>query len=103
MSLKVDKLKLNETQDRRRKLSDEQKKEIYHLYNNIGGYSLNMLAKQYQVSKKTILIIVNEDSKKKNDEHIKNNWKKYYDKEKHRKAIQKTRQYKKQLLVKGEI
>lgn len=103
MPCKVDKIKLTKNQDRRRKLSDEQKKEINHLYNNIGGYSLNGLAKQYNVSKKTILLIVNEESKKKNDEHIKTNWKKYYDKENHTKAMQKTRKYKKELLEKGEI
>ena len=103
MPSKIDKLKLSENQDRRRKLSFEQKGEINHLYNNVGGYSLNDLAKKYNVSKKTILLIVNKESKLKNDINIKNNYKKYYDKEKHNQAVKNTRKYKKELMEKGEI
>jgi transposase len=103
MPYKLDKIKLTEQQDRRRKLTQEQKQDIYNLYHNVGGYSLNDLAKIYNVSKKTILLIVNKESKLKNDLHIKNNWKKYYDTKEHSKAMQKTRTYKKELMEKGEI
>ena len=103
MASKVDKIKLSENQHRRRKLTQEQKKDIYKLYHNVGLYSLNDLAKQYQVSKKTILLIVNKDSKLKNDLYIKTNYKKYYNTKEHTKSMQKTRAYKKELIEKGEI
>ena len=103
MPSKVDKIKLTEKQDRRIKLSQEQKQDIYNLYHNVGLYSLNDLAKQYNVSKKTILLIVNKDSKLNNDNYNKNRWKIYYNKEKRKKAMQSTRKYKKELMEKGEI
>lgn len=103
MPSKLDKICLLENQDRRKKLTTEQKQEIHHLYNNIGGFSLNDLAKKYNVSKKTILLIVNKNSKLNNDLYIKNNWKKYYDTKEHSRAMQKTRTYKKELMEKGEI
>lgn len=103
MPYKLDKIKLTEQQDRRRKLTQEQKQDIYNLYHNIGGYSLNDLAKIYNVSKKSILLIVNKESKLKNDLRIKNNWKKYYNTEEHTRSMQKTRKYKKELQEKGEI
>lgn len=102
MPSKLDKLKLNEKQDRRIKLTQEQKQEIERLYNDVGLYSLNDLAKIYGVSKKTILLIVNPECKRKNDLHIKNSWRKYYNTKEHTKAMQKTRQYKKELKEKGE-
>lgn len=103
MPCKVDKIKLAEHLDRRRKLTQEQKQDIYNLYHKVGLYSLNDLAKIYNVSKKTILLIVNKNSKLKNDINIKNNYKKYYDKAKHNLAIKNTRKYKKELMEKGEI
>lgn len=103
MPSKLDKLILNEKQDRRIKLTQDQKQDIYNLYHNVGLYSLNDLAKIYGVSKKTILLIVNPECKRKNDLHIKNNWRKYYNTKEHTKAMQKTRQYKKELKEKGEF
>lgn len=103
MPYKIEKIKLDEKQDRRIKLSSDDKKEIYHLYHDIGGYSLNDLAKIYKVCKKTILLIVNKDSKINNDNYIKNNWKKYYDKDYHTIAIKNTRRYKQNLHLKGEL
>lgn len=100
--VKVDKIKLSQTQDRRVKLTSEDKEQIRQLYST-GDYSLNDLAKQFNVSKKTILLIVNQESKAKSDERIKNHWKDYYDKDKHSKAVKDTREYKKGLLSKGEI
>lgn len=100
---KLDKIKLTEQQDRRKKLSQNDKIEIDNLYHNVGGYSLNDLAKKYNVSKKSILLIVNKESKLKNDLRIKNNWKKYYNKEKHNLAVKNTRKYKNELIEKGEI
>ena len=70
------KLKLPGLLDRRRKLTDADKATILARYKG-GATSLNALAREYSVSKKTILLIVNPESKAKNDKHIKDNWKKY--------------------------
>ena len=76
MPYKSEKIKLKGLQDRRKKLTDEQREEIKKLYGT-GCYSLNGLAKEYGVSKKTILLIVNPESKRKNDERIKDHWRDY--------------------------
>ena len=65
-----DKYKLQGLEDRRKKLSEEQIDEIKNKYKT-GLYSLNNLAKEYKVSKKTILLKVNTNSKRKNDNYIK--------------------------------
>lgn len=86
MPYKTGKLKLPPELDRRRKLSDEQKDEIRHKYST-GLYSLNRLAKEYGVSKKLVLLIVNPESKRKNDEHIKEHWQEYVPTKEERNAI----------------
>ena len=86
MPYKTEKLKLPPELDRRRKLSDEQKDEIRHKYST-GLYSLNRLAKEYGVSKKLVLLIVNPESKRKNDEHIKEHWQEYVPTKEERNAI----------------
>ncbi len=99
----VDKIKLNEKYDRRIKLLQDDKKKIKELYET-GNYSLNDLAKKYNVSKKTIHLTVNENAKKKNDEYIKNNWKKFQKpKETRTRIAADTRNYKRELLEKGLI
>lgn len=103
MGCRVDKIKLSETQDRRRKLTDKQKKEIRDLYGT-GNFSLNQLAKKFEVSKKSILLIVNPESKAKNDAYIKAHWRDFRrTTEECTKANRKTREYKKELLLKGEL
>lgn len=86
MPYKAEKMKLPPELDRRRKLSDEQKDEIRHKYST-GFYSLNGLAKEYNVSKKTVLLIVNPESKRKNDERIKEHWRDYAPTKEQRNAI----------------
>lgn len=76
MPMKSEKIKLPQEYDRRRKLTDEQKAEIKSKYET-GFYSLKGLSIEYGVSKKTILLIVNPESKRKNDERIKNHWRDY--------------------------
>ena len=71
----VNHIKLVGLQDRRRKLTDEQKAEIIRLRDE--GWSLMKLAKEFEVSKKLILLIVNPESKAKNDKYIKDNWRKF--------------------------
>lgn len=103
MPEKVDKIKLPENLDRRRKLTEAQKDEIRHKYGT-GFYSLNGLAKEYGVSKKLILITVNPETARKNKERIKEHWRDYAPTKQERAAIMREhRDYKKQLLRNGEI
>lgn len=103
MPYKSEKFKLQGLQDRRKKLSDEQRKEIKELYGT-GYYSLSGLARKFEVSKKTILLIVNEESADKAKQYRKENWKQWQGtKEEHREAIKKTRIYKHQLYKEGKL
>lgn len=58
MPYKSENLKLSETQDRRRKLTDDQKEEIKRIYES-GVCGTRPLAKQFGVSRSTIQVIVN--------------------------------------------
>ena len=98
----VNHIKLVGLQDRRRKLTDEQKAEIIRLRDE--GWSLMKLAKEFEVSKKSILLIVNPESKAKNDKYGRDNWRKFQKaKEKNAEAVRKTRLYKQELFLKGEL
>lgn len=95
-------IKLVGLQDRRRKLTDEQKTEIIRLRED--GWSLMKLAKEFDVSKKSILLIVNLESKAKNDKYVKDHWREFRQtREEHTEAVRKTRLYKKELFLKGEL
>ena len=103
MPYKSEKIKLPQEYDRRRKLTDEQKDEIKHKYST-GFYSLNNLAIEYKFSKKTILLIVNPESKRKNDERIKDHWKDYQPTtEERNKIMNEHRRYKQKLHKDGKI
>ena len=103
MPFKSSQIKLSEAQDRRRKLTTEQYREIRDLYST-GRWSLNGLAKEYGVSKKLILLIVNPESKAKNDAYRKSNWREFQGtKEEHATAIRETRRYKQRLYLAGEL
>lgn len=103
MPYKSEKIKLQGLQDRRKRLTDEQRTEIKNLYGT-GCHSLNSLAKQFNVSKKSILLIVNEESAAKAKQYRKENWKQWQGtKEEHREAIKKTRKYKHQLYKDGKL
>ena len=103
MPYKSEKIKLNELQDRRKKLTEKQRETIRKLYGT-GLYSLNDLAKKYNVSKKTILLIVNKDSAEKAKQYRKEHWKDWQrTTEERSKAIAKTRKYKQSLMLKGEL
>lgn len=103
MPYKSEKIKLKETQDRRKKLTEKQREEIRELYST-GLYSLNGLAKQYNVSKKTILLIVNKDSAERAKEYRKEHWKEWARKgEEWNETVRKYRAYKQELYLKGEL
>ena len=103
MPYKSEKIKLKGLQDRRRKLTDEQREEIKNLYGT-GCYSLNDLAKKFNVSKKSILLIVNKESEEKAKQYRKEHWKEWQGTmEEHREAIKKTRHYKHKLYKEGKL
>jgi hypothetical protein len=101
MPYKSEKQKLTPELDRRRKLNDVQKDEIKHKYGT-GLYNLNGLAKEYNVSKKTVLLIVNPESKRKNDERIKEHWRDYVPTKEERNAIMREHRAYKHNVLKGE-
>lgn len=103
MPYKSEKIPLKGLQDRRKKLTDEQREKIKELYGT-GLYSLNGLAKEFNVSKKTVLLIVNEESAAKAKQYRKEHWKEWQRHgEEHNKAIANTRRYKHSLMLKGEL
>ena len=103
MPYKSEKIKLSEEQGRRKRLTTDQRKEIEELYST-GCYSLNDLAKQYSVSKKTILLIVNKESAERAKEYRKEHWREWHRTGKeHAEAVKRTRKYKQSLYLKGEL
>lgn len=103
MPYKSEKIKLKETQDKRKRLTTEQRKEIEELYGT-GRYSLNDLAKEYHVSKKTILLIVNKESAEKAKEYRKEHWREWQRKgEEWNEIVRKYRNRKQELYLKGEL
>ena len=103
MPYKSEKIKLEGLQDRRKRLTDEQREEIKKLYAT-GCYSLNDLAKRFGVSKKTILLIVNKDSAEKAKQYRKEHWKEWERKgEERNKAVRDYRKYKYELYKDGKL
>lgn len=103
MPYKSDQFSLSQAQDRRRKLLDDDKEAIRILYAT-GKYSLRTLANDFGVSKKTVLLIVNADSAERSRQYKKEHWREFKQtKEEHAAAVRKTRRYKHQLYVNGEL
>ena len=103
MPYKSEKIKLSGMQDRRKRLTDEQRKRIVDLYGT-GAYSLNDLAKKFGVSKKTILLIVNKDSAEKAKQYRKNHWRDWQRTgEERNEAVRNYRNYQQQLYKDGEL
>ena len=95
-------IKLVGLQDRRRKLTDEQKEEI--LEKRKQGKSLNTLAKEYNVSKKLILITVNPESKAKQEKYVKEHWREFRQSQEYcTRATRETRRYKQELMTSGKL
>ena len=98
-----EKIKLSETQDRRRKLTTEKQEEIRELYAT-GLYSWNQLAGMYGCSKSRIGQIVNPERDAKVKARMKEHWRDYQQKgEEWNKTQKKLRDYKQQLYLKGEL
>lgn len=95
-------IKLVGLQDRRRKLTDEQKEEIREKRKQ--GKSLNTLAKEYNVSKKLILITVNPESKAKQEKYVKEHWREFRQSQEYcTRATRETRRYKQELMTSGKL
>lgn len=85
------------------KLTAAQKAEILHRY-LAGSCSLRSLAAEYGVSHKTVLLIVNPESKARNDRRIKEHWMDYVEsREKHAAVVREHRRYKQNLLNSGQL
>lgn len=96
-------IRLQGLQDRRRKLTDDQKKEIKEMYAT-GNWSLSKLGKEFGVSKKTILLIVNPVSADKAKKYCKENWREFQPtKEQRTKATREHRRYKQSLYLSGQL
>ena len=103
MPYKSEKIKLQGMQDRRKRLTDEQREEIKELYST-GCYSLNDLAKIYEVSKKTVLLIVNKESAERAKEYRKEHWKEWARKgEEWNEIVREHRKYKQKLYLEGKL
>ena len=100
----IDKIKLPTKYDRRIKLNEEKQNEIKYLYLK-HAYSLRALAEMFNVSHEAIRLIVNEEAKQKQKEYKQkhNIFRSKEAKEKHIKAMQNTREYKKMLISQGLI
>ena len=103
MPYKSEKIKLSPDQDRRRKLTDEQKEEIKKLYAT-GLVGQRPLAEQFGVSRSLIQVIVNPEIAEKKKQRIKEHWRDYRpSKEEWAKTIRDHRHYKQELYLKGEL
>lgn len=103
MPLKVDKINISETKyDRRRKLSQEDRKTIKMLHRR--GLSIRAIAQTFFVSRRSIQYIIYPERLVRHKMLKKEaGWKKYYNKDKHAKAMSRTRDYKKRLLYNKKI
>lgn len=103
MPYKSEKIKLKPTQDRRRKLTDEDIEEIKKLYvPNVFG--TQKIANMFGVSKRTIQLIVSPQVKETVQRYRKEHWREFQRKgEEWNKTMREHRRYKQELYVKGEL
>lgn len=95
----TDRIKLSDTQDRRRKITDAQREEIRTLYEN--GHSIRSIARQYGVYPRTISVICKPDTRAALREYTKEHWREFQQsKERRTVAIRDTRRYRQSVLSK---
>ena len=105
MPYKSEKIKLSKEQDRRIKLTDEQRTEVREKYST-GLYSQRTLAKEYNVSRRLITFVLDEDKQKRNAELLKerkSDGRYKPTKEEWAETIREHRRYKQELYLKGEL
>ena len=102
MPYKCANIKLSESQDRRRKLTEADKDRIREMYANKQG-SYQALADQFGVSKSAVCIICNPQRAEKVKQRVKDHWRDYSDTESHTKAVRNLRAYKQGLYLAGKL
>lgn len=103
MPYKSEKIKLAPSQDRRRKLTEQQKEEIKKIYAQ-GKLGTRPIAKMFGVSRSTIQVIVNPAIAQRQHDYVAQHWKDYRpSKEEWAATMKEHRQYKHELYVKGEL
>ena len=103
--LKAQTIRLGETQDRRRVLTDEQKQEMRELYAK-GELGTRLLARRFGCSRSLVQLTVNENRAKYVRDRMKAHWRDYarkYGKEYHAASMRKTRNYKYKLYKEGQL
>lgn len=98
MSKLIEEFRIGKANDRRRKLTEEQKEEIKALKDT--GLSKKEVAAQYGCDRRTIDFIWNPEKLQRNIQLRQENGgsRNYYDKEKHRQYMQKYRNHKREIL-----
>ena len=105
MPYKSEKIKLTRSQDRRIKLTDEQREEIREKYST-GLYSQRALAREYGVSRRLITFVIDDTKYQKCREQFKErraDGRYKPDKEKWAKTMREHRRYKQKLYTDGEL
>lgn len=105
MPYKSEKIRLSKEQDRRIKLTDLQREEIRKKYAT-GLYSQRTLAKEYNVSRRLITFVLDDEKKKRNAELLKerkSDGRYKPTKEEWAKTVREHRKYKQELYLKGEL
>ena len=102
MPYKCENIRLSETQDRRRKLTEAQKDRIREMYSN-GEGSYQALADQFGVSKSTVNLICNPKRAEAVKQRGKEHWKDYVNREDLTKAARDLRHYKYKLYTEGKL
>lgn len=103
MPYKSEAIPLRGLQDRRRKLTDEDRAQIRQLYES-GGFCLKSLAEKFHVNKSTVHAIVNPDRADYVHEYRKAHWREYRMSTEDRAAAQREhRRYKQNLYLAGVL
>ena len=105
MPYKSEKIKLSKEQDRRIKLTDKQRQEIRDKYAT-GLYSQRGLAAEYNVSRRLITFVLDDEKRKKCAEAFKErkaDGRYKPTKEEWAKTMREHRRYKQELYLKGEL
>ena len=105
MPYKSEKIKLSKSQDRRIKLTDEQREEIREKYST-GLYSQRALAKEYGVSRRLITFVIDDTKYQKCKEQFKGrkaDGRYKPDREEWAKTMREHRHYKQKLYTSGKL
>ena len=100
---KAQTIRLDESLDRRVRLTQKQKEEIRKLYDG-GNTSQRKLARMYGVSRTLIQLVVNPERAKAVSDRFKAHWKEYYmkrGKQYHAEKVRNTKNYKYRLYKDG--